>query len=210
MKLSCRSTTAAIFLLVSLGSIGCGGPRIETTSINGAVKEITNWEIDWVGDTTVTVDDQARAALGLSSSKYTLPQYCLDYVGEVKRELVQNHDFGFYVNLPAEGILELKIYGQQRALFTQVRTDAGQLMDELNKERADGPVDPFNENTAMVVAESDLVARVDVQILDLNGVVLGEVFVGGEPGDKVKPEDVAKAISEAIRQGGVVIERNPG
>lgn len=197
-------------IAISVLVTGCGGPPVESTSIDGAVRDISNWSIEWVGDTTVTVNDEARQALGLSTSKYTLPQYCLDYVGEVKRSLVANHDFNFYVNLPAEGRLALKIYGQQRALFTRGRTDAAALMDELNKERGTGQMGPFDDNRATILAESDLVKRVDIQMFGLDGKLLGEIFVGGDSGSNVKPEDVAKAIDEVLRKGGVVVNRNPG
>jgi len=211
MDFAIRLTKALTVVAVLAALTACAGPPVESTSIDGRVRDISNWTIEWVGDSTVTVDEKAASLRLTEGSKYSLPQYCLEYVGEVKRQLVQQHDYNFFVNLPVEGRLAIKIFGQNRALFTGSRTDAQRIMDEMSgRAPREGLPDPFNDDRSTLLGYEDLVRKVEVQVLALDGTLLGEIFIGDDGDKKVKPEHVAKAIDEALSSGGVVLENPPG
>lgn len=187
----------------------CGGPRVESTSIDGSVRQIDNWEIEWTGDSTVTVDSTTLRWLTEKRSKYSQPEFCLEYIANVRQELISSHDLPFYDNSPPSGILEVSIDGIVRTVTTpspEMQTE--KQTAEIMKDRGSQLVDPFDREK-LYSHNVDQVKRVRVRMFDRNNKLLGEIFVGGEEDSKVKPHDVATAIAHAIKEGRVPPPRTP-
>jgi hypothetical protein len=168
---------------------------------------VQNWSIVWKHD---PVDTEQRAdVVGLESyrSRYSLPEACEAYVDEVKEALTDKHGFSFYDNVPAEGTLELLLYGQKVVPLGVSRTDAAKLTDELSERRSpDLPRQTAIQDADMPMGDDDIVRRVDVSILDVRGKVLGQIFIGNDSASKVTSKDVAKAVAKAIKTGGLASE----
>lgn len=209
-----KATTGSLYavLLLSATAIlltACGGPRVESTSIDGAVKSITNWEIQWAGDSTVTVDSTTLRWLTEKRSKYSQPEFCLEYIADIRQDLVSDHALPFYDNLPVTGYLEVTIDGVLRSLTVASQpTKAESLTAELTRTREPKPIDPF-DRAELYRRNVDQVKRVQVRIRDRENRLLGEISIGGDEGSKVKPRDVAEAIARAIKHGRVAQPRRP-
>ena len=201
-----KSRMNALFAILLLSAVAifwtaCGGPRVESTSIDGSVRQIDNWEIEWTGDSTVTVDSTTLRWLTEKRSKYSQPEFCLEYIADVRQDLISGHSLPFYDNLPVSGKIEVSIEGTIKSvdLYTPT-TDAERLTADLAKDRTGMKTDPFDRE-ALYRSTIDLVRKVSVRLLDRDGKLLGEVFIGGNTEVKVKPHDVAEAIANAIKEG---------
>lgn len=209
-----KSTTGSMCVLLLLSATAlllcaCGGPRVESTSIDGAVKSINNWEIKWTGDSTVTVDSTTLRWLTEKRSKYSQPEFCLEYIADVRQDLVSDHAVPFYDNLPVTGYLEVTIDGVIRSMtLASQPTEAETLTADLTKTREPKPIDPF-DRTELYRRNVDQVKRVQVRIRNRENRLLGEISIGGGEGSKVKPHDVAEAIADAIKEGRIGQPRQP-
>ena len=108
-----------------------------------------------------------------------------------------------YENLPMTGRIEVTIHGAKQTLTSYTNTtEAARVTAELAEERPGTLADPFDRE-AMYRFTVDNVQRVDIQLYDRQGKLLGDIFVGGKAGAKVKPKHVANAIASAIKGGRV-------
>lgn len=188
--------------------LSCGGPSVQHTSIDGSVRQVQNWSIVWKHDQTAIEQPTDMPGLKSNRSRYSLPEVCENYLDQVKEALTEKHGFTFYDNVPVEGTLELTLYGQKIVQLGGTRTDAAKLTDALAERRS-----PDYERWSAIqeqyvpIGEDDIVKRVDVSILDVQGNVLGQIFIGDDFASKVKADHVAKAVAKAIETGGLPADK---
>ncbi|MBD3404001.1 hypothetical protein GF420_14005 [candidate division GN15 bacterium] len=189
-------------LVALAGLLACGKPAIKHGSIDGTVRTIENWRIEWQGEEVPVEQGVPIEGLTDTKTKYTLPEYCLRYVGEVKHELATRYGFSFYENVPPGGRIEVKLYGTRVARTGNQQTEAAELMEELTNETYPGGyVESAVREEGFYWGKDDIVKQVDIAIYDVTGRLLGEIFVGGDDAEQnVEPEYAAKAINRIIHR----------
>lgn len=195
LLISCALALSSV-MLVSLP--GCSKPAVKYGSIDGTVRSVSNWTIEWHGRTeqapSATID-----ALDRTRTKYTLPEYCEAYVDEIRRSLSRTHGFPFYENMPATGRIEVTLYGANVTRAGISRTDAERMMDELSGDwRGDRYIESAIRQEGFDWGREDIVKKVDITVYDITGKILAQIVVGGNPEDRVKPGYVAEALAKAF------------
>ncbi|UCC43853.1 MAG: hypothetical protein JSU65_12135 [Candidatus Zixiibacteriota bacterium] len=204
-----RNLLAPLFAFPILGCIlltGCSKPAVKQTSIYGEARFIDSWRVTWDGEAQAQAEqDSSRVEIDLSEyqSKYTVADHCLEYVETIRKALTSKHDIKLLENVPVVGTIEIKLYGKKIRSWGMSTPDAEKFSQELAEEHQYGysaVEDDYNYRSLSVGwGKGDVVSRVDIKILDNNGKVLGEVFIGGDIDDKVKPDYVADAIARILK-----------
>jgi hypothetical protein len=195
-----RLTAAVLIAALAVFWSGCGGPKIESTSIDGTVRQIDNWEIEWVGDSTVTVDSVALRLLTDGQNLGPDTAFYLTYLSKVRTTLIRDHGLPFFDNLPIGGRIEVTIERTNRTFTTNdTKNDASRVVDDVMSDESSTAMGPFDREE-FYRFNVNLIQRVNVRLTDRNDRLLGEVFIGDD-GAKVKPDDVARAIANAIKEG---------
>lgn len=193
-------------LLLLFGSAllwsACGGPSVESTSIDGRVRQINNWAIEWAGDAEPTEDPGGTKQIRVGQfSKFVNPAECKKYTLEVKQCLISNRGFSFYDNMPPGGYLYVRPVGVVRTSHSP-RNMGGHWRDDIGGASTEFvPEDPYDPNRQNNPLHRDAVRFVEVLIYDRDARFLGSIGIGDGGKDKVKPKHVAKAIANAITQG---------
>ncbi len=201
---SCQVILTAIpVLLLALWLIGCSSPGVQHTAIEGTIRDIDHWEIEWAGPE----NSQARDEIVLTDidekSKYTGAECCLKYVRDVRHELADKYNLSFAENFPQRGRIEVRIFGWTPSRYTPADTAA-----QTRRRRGHFHRDYLPENevhlevvdgTAKALfSDNDKVVRVELKIVSPSGVSLGEAYLTH---DSIKPEFVAKVVHRLLSTG---------
>lgn len=179
--------------------LGCSKPAVKVGAVDGTVRSIENWTIEWRGHTE-PVAQTTIEGLQQTKSKYSLPEYCLAYIGDIKQALSREHNFSFYENVPATGRIVVALYGVNVPRAGLAKTDAERVMEELSGDwPQSGHVESATREEGFDWGRADIVKKVDITVYDIEGKVLAQIFVGGDSNDRVKPDHVADAISNAFQ-----------
>lgn len=196
---SLRSHACAIALgAILLLTLACSKPAVKVGSVDGAVRAVNNWSIEWSGQ-----NQQPAAAdiAGLDEvrTKYGLPEYCRDYVDEIKHVLARDYAFPFYENMPPTGRIVVTLYGTRLSRAESARTDAERVLDELSGDWPEsGHVESAVREEGFDWGREDVVKKVDITVYDITGRILTQIFIGGNSADRVKPGFVAESINKAV------------
>ena len=195
-----RSAASIIGMILFAGVMlgGCSKPAVKHTSISGHVRDVQNWSIRWAGQTDSTVEVVSVEGL-VGESKYKLPEFSLRYVNDVRTALSRTHNYQFLDNMPTGAEIVITLYGLKSWSMQPHVTDAEKIADEL----AEGETPPPDLREFSAISESipvttDNVKRVNIAIYSVDGQSLGEIFIGGDPDDHVKPAYVAQAIADIL------------
>jgi hypothetical protein len=185
---------------------GCGSPLVRHSSILGDVRNIRQWKVKWVGQT----DENSllyRATVGdlKGKSKYTVEEYCLKYVDDVKEELAGVYGYSFEENFPAVGEITIALRGEKLPDWVpSTDTTFRDIYKGGSQAKQPFSVTPELGTAAAVVSllmPRDRVREVRVTLSDHTGKVLGEIFLGGDSDDNVKPAFVASVIHKVLTSG---------
>lgn len=201
--ITARFHLCVIALMLSalmISFLGCSKPAVNVGAVDGSVRSIDNWTIEWHGHAE-TVSQTTIQGLQQTKSKYSLPEYCLAYIGDIKQALTHDHDFTFYDNVPATGRLVVTLYGVNVPRAGLTKTEAERVMEELSGDwPQSGHVESAIRDEGFDWGRADIVRQVVVTVHNIEGKVLAKIFVGGNSDDRVKPDHVADAISNALQQ----------
>jgi hypothetical protein len=207
-----KRISVPVGLVVSLLTLtllsACGAPYVGESSIDGSVRQVKNWQVEYQRDPHQEADYQARLKANIEpGSKYHAEDTAQMYVNEV-RELLRG-EFGLTIasNFPSHGTIEIRLYGSATSQFMPMDTTL--LPSEIQEDIAFDPMtDPQHKFSAVSDGEPleatlrrDRVTKAHVIIYDELGNLAGEVFVGRKTEDNVKPEFLAKVIAKIIREG---------
>ena len=105
--------------------------------------------------------------------------------------------------MPAEGYLIIRPVGRVVARYAPEPLGSHWKEDIGGAGTEYVPADPYDRNKQNNPHHNDEVRFVQVDIYHQNGTYLGSIYVTGKnPGDKVKPKHVARAIEKIVKEGG--------
>ncbi len=197
------STIAFVCLMLAaiVTVIGCGGPTVKHSSISGEIRTVEHWKIVWAEE-SATDKTSASQASQASKAWRSHESYCTEFIDRLQSKLTHDYGYTFGENFPVTGTITVELHGGTLSDYVP-ETDTTNLYDDISPTDDRYSRNEFDVATAAVVLLSgrDRVRTVHLVLTDTEGKHCGEVIVGGEPGDHVKPDYVAKVIDEILRTG---------
>ncbi len=194
-------------LLAGLSLLSCGGPTVEHTSINGEVKQIELWKIDYTPTLSGNDVDTALLNLGqIETIDSVISEHSYKYVRDVEYDL-EKRGYLFTEDLSSQGTILLKMNWLTRQHEEKPRPGVieQQIIDEERKRRGIAPGDSLSIDSDFLAwklfGKKYVINRLTVTILDDQGRQLGQVFLKTEPFKNIDPDFAAKVIDKIISKG---------
>ena len=201
MKNARQHIAFACLLLAAIMTVfSCGGPTVKHSSISGEIRTVEHWNLVWAGqDQTDAASSPASRA---SQAWRSHEGYCAEFVEDIRTELTDKYGYAFGENFPVTGTITIELHGGTLSDYVP-ETDTTNLYGDISPADDRYGRSEFDVATAAVTLFSgrDRVRQVRLVILDTDGKNLGEVIIGDEPSDHVKPNYVAKVLDEILRTG---------
>lgn len=188
--------------LLILTVLSCGGPYVEHSTISPQVRRIEQWRIEWAGRTDSTrTPQEIMKAIG-TRSKYSMDEYCVQYVQKVKVELRDKYGLSFSENFPDRGGIVLELHGPTLSRFNPPDT-AAERFSRGDPARPGYPEGKVSTGAVLGVTEllftdRDRIDSVVVTIYDPAGDLAGKAMINA---DEVKPGHVAEVVEALITEG---------
>lgn len=192
----------SVLALLILTALSCGGPYVEHSTISPEVRDIANWRIEWAGRTDSTrTPDEIMEAIG-TRSKYSMDEYCVQYVQNVKAKLRDKYGLSFSENFPERGGIVLELHGPTLSRFNPPDT-AAERFTRGDPGRPGYPEGQVSTGavlgvTELLFSDRDKVDSVVVTIYDETRLLAGKAMINA---DEVKPSHVAEVIHKLITEG---------
>ena len=198
----------APIVLLSIFLSACGAPYVGESSIDGSIREVKNWQVEYRRDPHQEQAYQRQLKANVEpGTRYNYEDSAREFVGQV-REILRG-DYGLTIadNFPSHGTIVIRLYGSVRSKFMPMDTNI--VPRHVLQETALDPVtDPEHNFSAVSPGNPqesrlrhDRVTKAHIIIYDGLGKLAGEVFVGDKTEDNVKPDFLAKVIAKVIREG---------
>jgi hypothetical protein len=199
--------TIASLVLITMVTLSCGKPGVKHTSIDGEVKLIKSWELQFVD-------------MDIISSKFGLNQF--DMVDSLEMEARSDHTRGFAEQIKSilisrghkfahgrktRGAISIGIKWRKIKKYEKAperfedrlyNEEEFRRQDKRHRDSLDIDVSYLGWKLFGKMYE---ISKVEVDILDKSGRSLGRIYIGGKSSDKVKPDYVADVIDKILNEG---------
>jgi hypothetical protein len=193
--------TTGLALLI-LTALSCGGPYVEHSTISPEVLDTDHWRIVWEGRTDSTRTAEFIMANTDERAEYTLVEYCVRYVHQVKELLQDEHEVSFAENFPGRGTIAVELHGTTISRYLPPSTDANRRLrgdpDEPGDLEGSYSGGTVVGATDVIFTDRDKVDSVVVTIHDAAGKLAGKAMINA---DEVRPGHVAEVIHALITEG---------
>ena len=197
-------TTLVLSAVILL--IGCSKPVVKHSAISGEVRQIQSWRL--VCDNIEGIDEAdygkvERPRPQTEKNEYSQFEYCTRFVEKVRMMLFGKYELNVAENFPQTGTIHLMLKNEKLSSYVPPADTSNTYQDISPSDRVGRQSSELNlvAATSSLFTDDDYINGVTVTVTDLDERILGQVFVGGEPGDRVKADFLAKIIDEVIRTG---------
>ena len=194
-------------MLAGLLVLSCGGPTVEHSSIDGEVKKIELWKLDYTPTLAGSDVDSVLLNFGqVETIDSVISEHSYKYVRDVEYDL-EKRGYLFTQDLSSQGTILLKMNWLTRQEEEKPRPGVieQQIIDEERKRRGIAPGDSLSVDSDFLAwklfGKKYVINRLTVTIFDDEGRQLGQVFLKTEPFKNIDPDFTAKVIDKIISKG---------
>jgi len=185
----------------------CGGPTVQHSSINGEVRQIELWKIDYSPTLAGSDVDSVLLNFGeVETIDSVIAEHSYKYVRDVEYDL-EKKGYLFTHDLASQGRILLKMQWLTRQEEEKPRPGVieQKIIDEERERRGLAPGDSLSVDSDYLAwklfGEKYVINRLNVTIFDSDGKQLGEVFLKTEPFESIDPDFTARVIDKIISEG---------